>query len=123
MKLDILLAVHCQRSKSSSGPNQDIGSLPIPRSATDPEVNEFTTRIYNATVNYSLPFAVVTSATSYIDKSNFSARDFTATYLARYQAATGVAVPNQGVSLNYDFPNKAFTQELRGVDLKGRCTS
>jgi len=111
--LDILLAVHYQHSKAYFGPNQDVGRAPYTAKRFYPEVNEFTTRIYNATINYTLPFATITSATSYINKTNFSARDFTSAYLAKYQAATGIAVPNQGVSLNYDFPNKGLTQELR----------
>lgn len=111
--LDILLAIHYQKSKAYYGPNQDRGLDRYTARRFYPEVGDTTTRIYNATINYSLPFATITSASSWINKDSFLVRDLSNFYRPRFEAATGVIVPNAGVGLEYHYPNRGFTQELR----------
>ncbi len=111
--LDILLSASYQHQDFRYGPNQDIGLPRYQGKRFYPADNRWTTRIYNATINYMLPFATLTSVTSYIDKSNFSNRDLTNQYVAAFRTATGSTVPNLGISINNVYPNRAFTQEAR----------
>ena len=111
--LDVLLGVQYQNQNLPYGNFQDIGLPDYTINHLFPEDNDYITRIYTATLNYTLPFATITSATSYINKSNFSSRDFTNAYGGDYVTATGTTVPNFGISLNNIYPNKAFTQEAR----------
>jgi len=111
--LDILLGVNYQKAQGHYGPIQDIGLGKYNLYRLYPELNKFTTRIYTATINYTLPFATLTSATSLIDKDNFSSRDFTNSDLPDYSATVGMTFPNQGLGFLYYYPNKTFTQEVR----------
>jgi iron complex outermembrane receptor protein len=116
--LDALFTFAFQRSTDDYGPYQDIGLGLYQVDRVIPEINKSITRLYNLTFNYTLPFAVLTSATSYIDKSNYSVRDVTPYYqslfLSSYEADTGQNAPgNTGVGLTYAFPNRALTQEFR----------
>jgi len=111
--LDILLGYQYQHQEYGYGNFQDRVLAPRKINHRYPEESNYTTRILNATINYSLPFATITSATSYINKSAYSVRDYTNSYAADFIAATGTTVPDFGIGIANIYPNKAFTQELR----------
>jgi len=116
--LDILFTYQYQNDIQDEGANEDIGLPNYKISRAYPDKNHFITNIYNMTINYDLPFATLTSSTSYIDKQNFSVRDLTPVYGSYYSQSynvdTGITIPaNTGVGLTYRFPNKALVQELR----------
>ena len=117
--LEILLGVQYQQTDIAFGPNQDVGLGNYNVYRLYPEDNRFTTRIYTATINYTLPFATLTSATSQITKSAFSGRDLSNAYGDDFRLATGATQPNIGIGLLNYYPNKAFTQELRLASSSG----
>ncbi len=82
--LDILIGYQYQHQEYGYGNFQDRVLAPRQINHRYPEESNYTTRILTATVNYTLPFATITSATSYINKSAYSVRDYTNSYRGRF---------------------------------------
>jgi iron complex outermembrane recepter protein len=112
--LSILLTGLYQRDTTDGNPFADVGLGPYQQLRLYPELSEYQTRLVGLTVNYDMGFAALTSATNYLDKSNFFAQDFTALLGGFVEQLTGAPLAsNAGIGLQNGGYSKVFSQEVR----------
>lgn len=113
-RLSALLVSIYQKDKTDGNPFADIGLGPYQQMRQYPEPGDYQLRLNSLTVTYDLGFATLTSASGYLDKSNYFAQDFTALLAGFAEQLTGAPLADtSGIGLDNGGYNRLFSQELR----------
>lgn len=112
--LSVLVTGLYQKDTTGGNPFADVGLGPYQQSRLYPEPSKYQMRLAGLTVNYDFGFATLTSATDYLDKSNFFAQDFTALVGGFAEQVIGAPLAStSGIGLQNGGYSKVFSQEVR----------
>jgi iron complex outermembrane recepter protein len=113
-ELSVLLTGLYQRDTTGGNPFADVGLGPYQQLRLYPEPSKYQTRLVGLTINYDMGFATLTSATDYLDKSNFFAQDFTSLVGGFAEQLIGAPLAStSGIGLQNGGYSKVFSQEVR----------